>query len=207
MKKVNAYWSWEQYPPNNTLEILERAARTCYKSEGKIVPGSAEKLIKSCIERGHESIIEHVSCSVRIVCDRGISHELVRHRLASFSQVSQRYVRYSNDIEFIAPYGMTEGQKAIWSTMCKQSEAAYKMLIADGVSPQIARSVLPNSTATELVMTANLREWRHIFKLRCHKSAHPDMIVLMRDILSEFFAKLPVVFSGIIKHRGESDEN
>lgn len=197
MKEINAHWSWEQYPSKNSMELLEKAARTCYKSEDKISPGSAEKLIKTCIDRGHESILEHVSCSVRIVCDRGISHELVRHRLASFSQVSQRYVRYSDGVEFISPYGLTEGQKAVWMTMCKQCEAAYKLLLDDGVSPQIARSVLPNSTATELVMTANLREWRHIFKLRTSKAAHPNMRELMKDMLSEFFSQLPVVFGGI----------
>ena len=181
------------------MEKIERAARTCYKSEGKIEEGSAEKLIRSCIKRGHESVIEHASVTLRFVCDRGVSHEIVRHRIASYSQESTRYVNYKDGIEFIRPcFWENDPEKArIWKTHMEFSEVCYGNLIKFGATPQEARSVLPNSTKTELVVTMNLREWRHFLKLRCSTAAHPQMrqvACMARDILK---AELPVIFEDI----------
>lgn len=201
MKVIDQSWSWEQCP-SNVLETLERAARTCYKSEDKIANGSAERLIKSCIKRGHESVLEHVSVSVRIITSRGISHELVRHRLCSFSQESTRYVKYDGDMEFIRPVWMydpntSSESKDTWLRAMKDAEDSYKELLGLGLKPQDARGVLPNDVKTELVMTANLREWRTIFKLRCDKAAHPDMRRLMVSLLKGFAGNIPVVFDDL----------
>lgn len=137
------------------------------------------------IKRGHESVLEHASITVRFVCDRSISHEIVRHRLASYSQESQRYVRYNGDIEFINPRMPNAKAYEAWQELCERAEETYKELLSYGVQPQQARSVLPNSTKTEIIMTANLREWRHFLKLRTAKAAHPQMRELTVPLLHE----------------------
>lgn len=178
------------------LRIVEAAARTCYKSEDKACNGSAEKLIRACINRGHESVIEHVGATMRFVCDRGVSHELVRHRLCSFSQESTRYVRYDGDMEFVEPWWWneaTEEKQRRYAKAWAFCEVAYKDSIDAGDAPQAARAVLPNAMKTEVVTTANIREWRHIFKLRCDKAAHPDMVRIMK-LAFDFFKKSAPVF-------------
>ncbi len=196
---------------------LERAMRTCYKSEDKITEGSAEKLIRSIIKRGHESTLEHVSMSVRFICDRGVSHELVRHRLCSFSQESTRYVNYGGgDIQFVLPPWMNcsylgefsefpsgpviDGEwdaEDIWMAECSRSETAYGHLLDEGWQPQQARSVLPNSLKTEIVVTTNLRDWRHIFHLRCDKTAHPQMREIMIPLYDYLNEQCPVIFDSV----------
>jgi thymidylate synthase (FAD) len=180
------------------LERLERAARTCYKSEDKITANSSRKLITSIIKRGHESVLEHESISVKVVCDRGISHEIVRHRIASYSQESTRYVNYkSSDIEFIKPPNLNQLQFDMWDECMRICEDAYNILIERGCSPQIARSVLPNSLKTELVMTLNLRSWRNFFKLRTAIDAHPQIREIAIPLLQKFQSIIPIIFDDI----------
>lgn len=181
----------------------------CYKSEDKITDDSAEKFVENIIKRGHESVLEHCSFTVRFICDRGISHELVRHRIASFSQESTRYCSYDkekfgNEITVIHPCffdthtldGIKREQ--IWRTACENAEKAYFEMLANGATPQEARSVLPNSLKTEVVMTANLREWRHFFKLRCSKAAHPQMREVATKLLEKCKEQIPIIFDDII---------
>lgn len=196
------------------LKTIERAIRVAYKSEDKISfdLSSAQSIIKTVIDRGHESTLEHFSFSVLFKCDRGISHELVRHRLASFVQESSRYCNYSatkfsNEITFIIPSIFNEVPAPInyeennayyvWHKSCEQSEMDYFNLLRLNIKPQIARDVLNHSLKTEVVVTANIREWRHILKLRTSKEAHPDMWALMIPLLKELQFILPDLFSDI----------
>lgn len=186
------------------LKRIEKAGRTCYKSEDRITEESAKVFVRKLIERGHESVLEHESITVRFVCDRGISHEIVRHRLASYSQESTRYCNYGNDrfgseITFIKPCFFKEAKGAYcsWYNTMDFAECAYFDMLEDGCTPQEARSVLPNSTKTEVVMTANLREWRHFLKLRTAKAAHPQMRELTVPLLHELQRQIPVVFDDI----------
>ena len=182
------------------LRRIERAGRTCYKSEGRVNDDSAEKFVRMItFDRKHHSVLEHESVTVRFICDRGISHEIVRHRLASYSQESTRYCNYSknkfdNEITVIEPPGMTHTQKIKWYDAMEIAERQYFRMITAGAKPQIARSVLPNALKTEIVMTANLREWRHFFTMRCDTPAHPQMRELAIDLLHQFQDLIPVVF-------------
>lgn len=187
------------------LNTIEAAGRTCYKSEDKMTEGSAEKLIRNFLKWGHESAIEHGSITVRFTCDRGVSHEIVRHRIASFSQESTRYCNYGKDgfggeITVIAPSTFDKDTPVyrIWKKSCEHSEIAYFDLLNEGCTPQEARSVLPNSLKTEVVMTANIREWRHFLKLRCAAAAHPDMRVVANKLLTVFKDTYPVFFEDIV---------
>lgn len=198
MKIINASYSIETpIDGKQILKRIEKAGRTCYKSEDRITAESAEAFIQKLIERGHESVLEHESLTVRFICDRGVSHEIVRHRLASYSQESQRYVRYNDDIEFINPHMPNAKAHEAWQELCERAEETYRELLSYGVQPQQARSVLPNSTKTEIVMTANLREWRHFLKLRTAKAAHPQMRELTVPLLKELQERIPVIFDDI----------
>jgi len=223
--------SYEILTPTDGKEILmflERAIRTAYKSENKITPSSAPKLIRKIVHTyKHLSTIEHVSISVKFICDRGVSHEIVRHRLASYTQESTRYCNYTknkfqNQLTYIIPPWLSKEAKQflqavtcsrpeiipdgipdkymleLWLTSLKAAEDAYLNLIRHGGwTPQQARSVLPNALKTELVMTANLREWRHFFELRTAPEAHPQMRELAKPLLQEFRGKIPVIFDDI----------
>lgn len=186
------------------LKKIERIGRVCYKSEGKITENSAEGFVRGIIKRGHESVIEHASISVLVVCDRGVSHEIVRHRIASYSQESTRYCNYAKDdfcnvITVIEPCFLvpeTEGWY-LWQNSCEMAEASYFDMLAFGCSPQEARSVLPNSLKTELVMTMNLREWRHFIKLRTSPAAHPQMREVAKIIAEDFVRRYPVFFEDL----------
>lgn len=184
------------------LKRIERIGRICYKSEDKITDYSAENFVKMLINRGHEAMIEHESISVLITCDRGVSHEIVRHRIASYAQESTRYCNYckdkfGNELTFIKPkFDYLEAEE-VWEISMQHSERLYIDMIACGCTPQIARSVLPNSLKTELVMTTNLREWRHFFKLRTAKAAHPQMREIAIPMLNKFKELIPVVFDDI----------
>lgn len=186
------------------LKKIERAGRVCYKSEANITNDSAKKFVQNIIKSGHESVIEHEKITVRIICDRGVSHEIVRHRIASYSQESTRYCNYNadkfgNELTFIKPYFWNDDEKyEIWEATMFHSEKAYMRLIELGAKPQEARSVLPNSLKTEIVVTMNLREWRHFFKLRAAKAAHPQMRQIAVPLLKEFQNIIPIVFDDLI---------
>ena len=193
------------------LKMLERIGRTCYKSEDKMTPDSARDFVKRLVRSGHHSVIEHLGFTVHFVCDRGISHELVRHRLASFSQESTRYANYSKDkfgkeITVIRPYFWDRSSDlySVWRQAMEQAEEKYLHLIGLGARPEEARTVLPNSLKTELIMTCNLREWRHIFDLRCSRAAHPQMRELLFPLLDELHERIPVVFDDLYeKYAGD----
>lgn len=182
------------------LKRLERYGRTSHKSEDKITPDSAYKFVKMIIEKGDESVIEHEKITVRVICDRGVSHEIVRHRIGSYTQESTRYCNYkSKGVQVIEPFFFVNDEKKyeIWLEAMRASEKAYYALIKNGASPQEARSVLPNSLKTEIVITYNLREWRHFLRLRCSKKAHPQMREIALTILKEFRKRIPVIFDDI----------
>ncbi|MDO5388622.1 MAG: FAD-dependent thymidylate synthase [Clostridia bacterium] len=190
------------------MRTIERAGRTCYKSEQNISEGSAERFISNIIKRGHESVIEHEKITVRFICDRGVTHELVRHRLASYSQESTRYCNYTNDkfgneLTFIKPCfwdEATEDGKAkmdLWKKSMENIENEYNELIRIGAKPEEARSILPNSLKTEIVVTMNLRSWRHFFKLRTAQAAHPQIRQIACELLDELKIKLPVLFGDL----------
>ncbi len=187
------------------LRVIELAGRTCYKSEDKIKDGSAEDFVRRIIKSGHESVIEHGYCTVRFVCDRGVSHELVRHRLAAYSQESTRYANYArdkfgNEITVIKPCFWSEASNEyqLWLQAMHQAEKAYLELLQQGSSPQEARSVLPNSLKTEVVMTCNLREWRHVLSLRCSRAAHPQIREVMLFLLHKLAPAVPIVFDDLL---------
>lgn len=183
------------------LKHIEACGRVCYKSEDRITDGSAEKFIAAIIKRGHESVLEHYSFTVKFICDRGVSHEIVRHRIASYSQESTRYCNYSKggEITVIAPtfFLSNEGMWDLWCDSCREAESTYNALIECGRTPQEARAVLPNSLKTELVMTANLREWRHFLKLRISPAAHPQIREVAMILLTKIHSLIPVVFDDI----------
>lgn len=196
------------------LKKIERVARVCYKSEDKITEGSAEKMVKALVKSGHEAMLEHYSFSVKFICDRGVSHELVRHRIASFAQESTRYCNYGSkggEITVIEPcYLLVDGvsvsvdnwseRYGVWVHSCEEAEKSYLRMLADGATPQEARAVLPNSLKTEIVVTANLREWRHFFKLRaCGTTGkpHPQMLEVAVPLLKEIKSLIPVVFDDL----------
>lgn len=186
------------------MQHIERAGRVCYKSESRISDNTAEKFIANIIKSGHESVIEHISLTFKIICDRGVTHEIVRHRLASYSQESTRYCNYAsdkfgNELTFIKPCFWNEDDKnfLLWKETMSQLEKIYIEMLANGAKPQEARSILPNSLKTEIFMTANLREWRHFLKLRTAERAHPQMrevAIKIHKILSE---KLPIIFANL----------
>lgn len=188
----------------NMLKRIERIGRVCYKSEEKITDDSARKFVNNILKRGHESVIEHEKISVKIICDRGVSHEIVRHRIASYSQESTRYCNYNNErfgkeLTLIKPIFWEESSKEYqtWLETMQRIENAYNQLIEIGAEPQQARSILPNSLKTEIVVTMNLREWRHFFRLRTAKNAHPQMREVACALLNEFKEKIPVIFDDI----------
>lgn len=187
------------------LKAIEKIGRVCYKSEDRITDDSAEKFIRNILKNGHESVIEHEKVSVRIICDRGVTHEIVRHRIASYSQESTRYCNYSQDkfgseLTFIRPFFWEQDNMCykIWLDTMKMIEDNYIKLICSGATPQEARSILPNSLKTEIIVSMNLREWRHLFLLRTSERAHPQMRQITIPILEEFKKTIPVIFDDII---------
>ena len=185
------------------LELLiERAGRVCYRSEDKITEGSARKFIARLAESKHHSVLEHGAITVSFIVDRGISHEIVRHRIASYSQESTRYVAYNKtkfggQIEVIHPCFLAEGSIGwdLWLKAMQDVERAYLEMIREGLTPQEARSVLPNSLKTQLVMTANAREWEWFFQKRCHQTAHPQMREVAIPLLADFKERWPSIYS------------
>ncbi len=192
---------------NAIYQLIEQAGRTCYKSESAITPESAAAFIQKIVKNHHEAMLEHASMTVKFIVDRGVSHELVRHRLASFAQESTRYCNYSknkfgNEITVIKPYFFEENAKMydIWKSAMENAEKAYLDLLNGGASPQEARSVLPNSLKTEVIVTANMREWRHFFKLRAAGETgapHPQMAEVAIPLLKTCKEYMPELFSDI----------
>lgn len=186
------------------LKRIEKIARVCYKSEDKMTENSCFKFVKMLVDKGHHAMLEHVSISVKFITNRGVTHELVRHRLASYAQESTRYCNYlKNDfgaeITVIEPVYLAKGTRPYnnWFNACVLSEVSYFDLLKIGLTAQEAREVLNNSTKTEIVVTANLREWMTILKLRTSEQAHPQMRALMLPLLQELQEKLNVIFGGI----------
>lgn len=205
MKIINA--DVELITPINgevVLKRLEECGRVCYKSENKTTEDSARKFMANIIRKGHEAVLEHCSFTVKFICDRGVSHEIVRHRMASYCQESSRYCNYSkdgfgNEITVIKPLFLEVGTDKweMWRDACNMAERFYFELLDCGCSPQEARSVLPNSLKTEVVMTANIREWRHFLKLRCSPAAHPQMREVALILLDKVHDLIPVCFDDI----------
>ena len=201
------------------LKAIERIGRTCYKSEDRITDTSYQQFVRNLIKRGHLSVIEHCSVTADIICDRGVTHEIVRHRIGSYSQESTRYcnygaAKYGNEITVIDPgtafeWGDTPAateKYLYWKSACRVAERRYLEMLEDGASPQEARAVLPNSLKTEIWVTYNLREWRHFFQLRCAPAAHPQMQEVARMLLAEMTAYVPIIFDDIYEevfHRNE----
>lgn len=206
MKVIKPYIEiLDEIDGNEILRNLEIIGRVCYKSEDKIMKESAQKFIGNIINSGHESVIEHEKISVRIICDRGVTHEIVRHRIASYSQESTRYCNYNKEkfgkeLTFIKPCFWDEDDSLykIWLNNMQEVEKCYNSMIETGASPQEARSVLPNSLKTEIIVTMNLREWRHFFKLRTAERAHPQMREVACQILREFQERIPILFDEFI---------
>ena len=196
------------------VKKIERIGRVCYKSEGKITEDSAEKFIKGLLTRQHESVIEHENVTVRFVCDRGVTHEIVRHRIASYSQESTRYCNYSGDkfdnqitvIDLASGFQCDlskENDKAkyeVWTKAMENAEQSYFRMLELGATPQEARSVLPNSLKTEIVVTMNLRSWRNFFRLRVDSHAHPQMREVATMLYEEFKKRLPVFVADLDIH-------
>lgn len=186
------------------IKKIELMGRVCYKSEERITEDSARIFLSNILKSGHESVIEHEKISIRIICDRGVTHEIVRHRIASYSQESTRYCNYAKEkfgkeITVIKPvfWGEDSEEYKIWYMSMKQVEETYNLLMEKGVKPQEARSVLPNSLKTEIIVTMNLREWRHFLKLRTSQRAHPQMQEVANMILQEFRSNIPIIFDDI----------
>jgi len=211
-----------EFPTNDTtitemMELVEKSARLCYKAEGHMGDTFNPQFLRSKIDMGHESVIEHSLVSVRVICDRGVSHEIVRHRIgASYSQESTRYCNYGNDkfgneitvIDILGGIALdSQMQKlpaevifdivAEWIHAMENAEKSYLRMITLGATPQIARSVLPNSTKTEIMMSMNFRSWRHFFSLRTPVTAHPQMREIMIKLLAHFKHTFPVIFDDI----------
>lgn len=187
--------------PEDLLQTIEAAGRTCYKSEDKITSDSAAGFVARMRDRGHHAMIEFGDIIVRFVTNRGVTHELVRHRLFSFAQESTRYVRYDGKMEFIRPCwweDSTPAQQETWESAMKDAEKYYLELLTSGWRPEQAREALPNSLKTEIVVKGNIREWRHMFALRCSKKAHPQIRALMQPLLVDLQDRLPVVFDDLV---------
>lgn len=201
MKVIPASFEILSYTPN-LEQLIEMAGRVCYKSEDRITSDSSTAFIQRMHASKHESVLEHGAITVRFITDRGITHEMVRHRISSFSQESTRYCNYGKKDEIvvidprIAFPDMTDVSYAAWQEAMRFAEDTYLNMVADGVAPQLARSVLPNSLKTEIVWTANPREWLHVFRLRCSKQAHPQIREVMIPLRAEFVKMWPAVFGG-----------
>jgi len=187
------------------LKEIERIGRVCYKSEDKISSDSFGKFVRMILASGHESVIEHSRVSVKVICDRGVSHEIVRHRIASYSQESTRYCNYfkakfGKELTLIKPFFWDDDvdKYKIWLETMQVIENNYNRLVESGAKPEEARSILPNSFKTEIVITMNLREWRHFFKLRTSKEAHQQMREIAIPMLKEMHSLIPAIFEDIV---------
>ena len=199
-----------EYELGHYITDIVNIARTCYRSHISSNYEDSKAFVKRLIDNGHEAMLEHKSLTVKLTVDRGVTHELVRHRMASFAQESTRYCNYSgekfrHDVRFVIPCFFDERkgtdkseQFGLWLDACQRAEEMYFALLQNGATPQEARTVLPNSTAADIVVTANFREWRHILKLRTAKDAHPQMREVMCPLGEELKARIPVIFDDCV---------
>ena len=216
MKIINPCFDWlDGRKPNGKviLDIITKAGRVAYQSDRE---GEEETFVRNLIRRGHESVLEHAKVSVVVTCDRGVTHETVRHRIASYTQESTHYINYAGgkfkgDITYITIMGGIQREKAMahlsaqqigviiaeWMEACRDAEKHYNRMIELGATPRIARSVLNNSTKAQIVITMNMREWRHFFKLRSAPNAHPQMREVAEMLLEAFKSAIPVIFDDI----------
>ena len=204
MKIIEPKIEVEKVDYSRIMKNLERACRTCYRSEDKITEDSYKTLLKNCINRGHESILEHEKITIRMVCDIGVYKDLTRHRHASFSIESTRYCNYGKDkfdnqIKFIKPVNIKKDTKIYteWEICCKEIEKHYIEMVEEEATPDQMRMILPHSTAALVTMTANIREWKHILSLRCTKHAHPAVEQVMIPLLLKFKKEMPEIFANI----------
>ena len=193
----------EKFDGVQVMKRIERACRTCYRSEGKITDDSYKNLIKNCINRGHESVLEHEKVTVRIYNDIGSYKDLTRHRFASFSVESTRYCsydkdKYGNEISFMDPvYIEDEKVYEVWKKTMQDIENSYLEMKKLGATTDMCRNILPHSTAAEYTMTANIREWKHIFELRANNHVHPAIRQVMIPLLKYFKEQMPDIFGEI----------
>ena len=204
MKIVNPYIEVEKIDGIDIMKKIEKACRTCYRSEGSITEDSYKKLLKNCITRGHESVLEHEKITVRMYADIGVYKDLTRHRIASFSIESTRYCNYGkdkfdNEIKFIKPCNIEKGTKLYekWEKACQDIEKNYLQMAELGATPDQTRMILPHSTASEIVMTANIREWKHILSLRTTNHVHPSVRQIMIPLLIYFQKEMPEIFESV----------
>lgn len=190
----------DKIDPVAMLRKIERIGRVSHKSEGMMTEDSYKRFIPMLLKLQHMSVFEHASVTVQIVTDRGISHELVRHRLSSFMQESQRYIKYKDGLKFIYPSGMSAQERIVCYRAMLQCEENYNSMLRFGATAERARSVLTNDVATMLYVTANLRQWRWIFHERTTEFAHPDMCILMSNLLRMMQKNIPYVFDDIVPY-------
>lgn len=204
MQIVDPYIQVEKIDGKKIMRNIERACRTCYRSEGKITEESYKTLLKNCITRGHESVLEHEKITVRMYCDLGVYKDLTRHRIASFSIESTRYCNYGkdkfdNELKVIKPCNIEEGTKLYenWKKACEAIEKNYMEMSKEGALPDQLRMILPHSIGAEVTMTANIREWKHILALRASKHTHPSIRQLLIPLLLHFKEIMPEIFEAV----------
>ena len=203
MKIIKPLIEVEDYDGIKIMKNIERACRTCYRSEGMITDDSYKRLLTNCLNRGHESVLEHEKITVRMTCDIGVYKDLTRHRFGSFSIESTRYCNYGkdkfdNEIKFIDPCNMDEKELFNeWYSACAEIEQRYLKMAELGATPDQMRMILPHSTAAQVTMTCNIREWRHILALRCSQAAHPSIQQILIPLLLKFKLTMPELFDSI----------
>lgn len=204
MRLVDPVIYVEDYDGVKIMKRIERACRMCYRSEGNITEDSYKSLLKNCISRGHESVLEHEKVSVRIRADIGTYKDLTRHRFASFSVESTRYCNYGknkfdNEIKIIKPCHIEEGTELydLWKEALEDMEKHYLAMSKAGAIPDQLRMILPHSTAAEYSMTANIREWKHILSLRCSNHTHPSIRQVLIPLLLKFKEDMPEIFGDV----------
>ena len=214
MRIIDAEVDFCQVDKDSLYKAIERAGRTCYKSEDKITDESAKRFVAGIVKRGHEAMLEHASVTAKFIVDRGVSHEIVRHRMASYAQESTRYCNYAKEqfngeITVIKPLFFADGTRAYetWKSCCEEAEKAYFDLLEIGFLPEEARTVLPTSLKTEIIVTMNLREWRHFLRLRAAGTTgkpHPQMREVAMKALSFMREEMPEVFGDIYEFAKEN---
>lgn len=204
MQIVDPYIQVEKVDGKKIMKNIERACRTCYRSEGKITEESYKTLLKNCITRGHESVLEHEKVTIRMYCDLGVYKDITRHRIASFSIESTRYCNYGkdkfgNELKFIKPCNIEEGTELYnnWKDACELIEKNYIEMSNAGALPDQLRMILPHSIAAEVTMTANIREWKHILTLRTSNHTHPAIRQLFIPLLLHFKEIMPEIFEEV----------
>lgn len=204
MKIIDPIIEVENYSGTKIMKNIERACRTCYRSEGNITEESYKKLLSNCINRGHESVLEHEKITIRMTCDIGVYKDLTRHRFGSFSIESTRYCNYGkdkfdNELKFIKPCNI-DGSSELYSNWIGAMDFIEKEYIAmsnNGATPDQLRMILPHSTAAQVTMTANIREWKHILDLRTKNMTHPSIRQLLIPLLLKFKKDMPEIFNSI----------